>query len=60
MADKLYNLRDAENYLPDEWTADYRDFYIKWCYDVVNVIRGTNAGLEAALDQFFQQHKHLF
>eukprot|EP00045_Choanoeca_perplexa_P012197 m.132177 g.132177 ORF g.132177 m.132177 type:complete len:207 (-) comp15921_c0_seq1:1483-2103(-) len=54
LADKLYNLRSLQTYLPDTWTIARASAYFGWSSEVIAACRGTNAALEAALDEVFQ------
>ena len=54
LADKLYNLRSLQTYLPDNWTTARAQAYFGWSSEVIASCRGTNAALEAALDQVFE------
>lgn len=56
MADKLYNLQDCQRSLPIGWTPDYKKKYFKWAKDVVTGLKGTNAELEAALDDVINSY----
>ena len=53
LADKLCNLRDMRARPPDGWDADRCREYFEWAARVVAGLRGTNAALEAALDELF-------
>lgn len=52
-ADKLYNIRDLARSPPNDWSLERVQGYFLWAFQVVNKMRGTNAGLEAELDNFF-------
>ena len=54
LADKLDNLLDLNLDAPVGWSADAVHGYFVWAYKVVEGLRGTNAGLEDALDALFQ------
>lgn len=56
LADKLYNLRDLERETPIGWTEERSREYFVWARKVVNNLRGTNANLEAKLDDLFVKH----
>jgi hypothetical protein len=51
LADKLYNLRDLQRHVPPAFggRAGARDYFL-WAKQVVARLKGTNEGLEAALD----------
>ena len=53
LADKINNLRDIAASPPADWNSDRRRQYFNWAADVVEGIRGTNEGLEAAFDQAY-------
>lgn len=53
LADKLYNLRDLKHCPPLGWTMVETRGYFAWAFEVVKGLRGTNAPLEAALDEVF-------
>lgn len=55
LADKIGNLRDILVHPPEGWDVDRKRRYFDWASDVVNGLRGTNEGLEAAFDQVYQQ-----
>ena len=55
LADKLHNLTDLLNNPPKSWTTEYIHGYFVWCYFVVAGLRGTNIGLEKALDDMFKK-----
>lgn len=54
LADKLYNLRDLQRTTPVGWTPERVQEYFLWSKRVVAGLRGTNADLEAALDDIFR------
>lgn len=58
LADKLDNLRDLKNVLPEGWTEQRRGEYFVWAKSVVDNLRGTNDVLESKLDEIFKE-KHL-
>jgi guanosine-3',5'-bis(diphosphate) 3'-pyrophosphohydrolase len=53
LADKLYNLRDLQQAVPQGWTEERRLEYYRWAKQVVDNLRGTNSVLEAKLDEIF-------
>eukprot|EP01133_Synstelium_polycarpum_P007625 gene7625-8919_t len=53
LADKLYNLTDILTNAPPSWSLLTIQGYFVWGKKVISQIRGTNAGLEAALDKLF-------
>ncbi|XP_055851708.1 guanosine-3',5'-bis(diphosphate) 3'-pyrophosphohydrolase MESH1 isoform X2 [Episyrphus balteatus] len=59
LADKLDNLRDLQNVLPEGWTDERREEYFIWAKKVVDNLRGTNEILESKLDAIFKDKKLL-
>ncbi|XP_063978302.1 guanosine-3',5'-bis(diphosphate) 3'-pyrophosphohydrolase MESH1 [Diachasmimorpha longicaudata] len=57
LADKIYNLRDLQAEVPIGWTAERAHEYFKWAEQVINGCRGTNARLEAILDEIFASER---
>lgn len=55
LADKISNLRDIAATPPADWPRERREGYFKWAREVVAGLRGTNAHLEAAFDQAYEQ-----
>lgn len=55
LADKLYNLRDLQRCLPEEWTDQRRVDYFKWAKQVVDNLKGTNENLERELYSIFDR-----
>lgn len=53
LADKIANLRDLAASPPEDWTLERRRTYFDWARRVVDRLRGTHAGLEAAFDQAY-------
>ena len=53
LADKISNLRDMAQQPPAEWDLSRRQEYFEWAKAVVDVLRGTNASLEAAFDKAY-------
>eukprot|EP00730_Choanoeca_flexa_P006130 TRINITY_DN1208_c0_g1_i1.p1 TRINITY_DN1208_c0_g1~~TRINITY_DN1208_c0_g1_i1.p1 ORF type:complete len:204 (+),score=55.75 TRINITY_DN1208_c0_g1_i1:2-613(+) len=54
LADKLYNLTGLLTDLPQNWSVARARAYYGWSSEVIGSCRGTNAGLEAALDKVFE------
>jgi guanosine-3',5'-bis(diphosphate) 3'-pyrophosphohydrolase len=50
LADKIANVRDVADHPPSEWPLERRRDYFDWAKRVVDGLRGTHAGLEAAFD----------
>ena len=50
LADKTCNIRDLTDSPPATWPPERRVQYFGWAKSVVDGLRGTNAGLEAAFD----------
>jgi guanosine-3',5'-bis(diphosphate) 3'-pyrophosphohydrolase len=50
LADKIANVRDVADHPPSEWPLERRREYFDWAKRVVDGLRGTHAGLEAAFD----------
>ncbi|KAM8705285.1 hypothetical protein ACLKA7_009707 [Drosophila subpalustris] len=59
LADKLDNLRDLQVHTPQGWTEERREEYFVWAKQVVDNMRGTNAVLEAKLDEIFRDRNLL-
>lgn len=55
LADKTCNLRDILGSPPADWSTRRKAQYFAWARDVVEGLRGANAGLEAAFDQVYQR-----
>jgi len=55
LADKLYNLRSINQYIPQGWTEERATEYFKWAKQVIDGLRGTNDRLEAELDALFAE-----
>ena len=55
LADKLDNLSDLINEVPQGWTEQSRYGYFIWCYFVIAGLRGTNEYLEKALDDLYTE-----
>ncbi|VDK48156.1 unnamed protein product [Anisakis simplex] len=56
LADKLYNLRDIERVLPIGWNGHHKKEYFKWAKEYVSKMKGTNDGLEMALDDVLNRN----
>jgi guanosine-3',5'-bis(diphosphate) 3'-pyrophosphohydrolase len=50
LGDKICNLKDVADAPPAKWDLQRRQDYFDWAKRVVDQIRGTNPGLEAAFD----------
>jgi guanosine-3',5'-bis(diphosphate) 3'-pyrophosphohydrolase len=50
LADKIANVRDVADHPPSEWPVERRREYFDWAKRVVDGLRGTHEGLEAAFD----------
>jgi len=59
LADKIVNLRDLINELPQGWTNDRRLEYFEWAKDVVDELRGTHAQLENLFDEVYDHRLSL-
>ncbi|XP_045613030.1 guanosine-3',5'-bis(diphosphate) 3'-pyrophosphohydrolase MESH1 [Procambarus clarkii] len=57
LADKLYNLRDLDRVMPENWTQKRVEEYFHWAAQVVAGCRGTNVFLEKELDKLFIKRK---
>lgn len=57
LADKLYNLRDLQQSIPEGWTKERCNEYFVWAKKVVDNLRGTNEKLENELDKIFRSQK---
>lgn len=53
LADKLYNLRDLQQCLPNGWTEERRQEYFRWAQKVVDQLRGVNEVLDEKLKIIF-------
>jgi guanosine-3',5'-bis(diphosphate) 3'-pyrophosphohydrolase len=51
LADKICNLRDVASCPPVGWSLERRQAYFDWAKQVVDGLRGADAGLEAMFDQ---------
>eukprot|EP01102_Stenamoeba_stenopodia_P020083 TRINITY_DN7723_c0_g1_i1.p1 TRINITY_DN7723_c0_g1~~TRINITY_DN7723_c0_g1_i1.p1 ORF type:complete len:208 (-),score=67.82 TRINITY_DN7723_c0_g1_i1:123-746(-) len=56
LGDKLYNLRDLREQPIASWGPERVQGYFVWAHQVIQGLRGTNAGLEKALDEEFASH----
>jgi len=50
LADKISNLRDIVNSPPPDWSLERRREYFDWAREVIDRVRGVDAGLEAVFD----------
>jgi GTP diphosphokinase / guanosine-3',5'-bis(diphosphate) 3'-diphosphatase len=50
LADKICNVRDVADQPPRDWPLLRRQEYFDWAKAVVDQLRGTHVGLEAAFD----------
>jgi len=50
LADKIANLRDVTGHPPASWPLERKREYFEWAKRVVDGVRGTHPGLEAAFD----------
>jgi guanosine-3',5'-bis(diphosphate) 3'-pyrophosphohydrolase len=50
LADKIANLRDVSDHPPAQWAIERKREYFDWAKRVVDGLRGTHPGLEAAFD----------
>uniref|UniRef100_T1J3S4 Guanosine-3',5'-bis(diphosphate) 3'-pyrophosphohydrolase MESH1 n=1 Tax=Strigamia maritima TaxID=126957 RepID=T1J3S4_STRMM len=57
LADKLYNLKDLLRVTPVGWSPQRVQEYFVWAGKVVDNLRGTNAELEAELDEVFKKFR---
>lgn len=51
LADKTANLRDLADAPPANWPKERLDQYYRWAGEVIDVVRGAHAGLEALFDR---------
>jgi len=54
LADKIANLRDVANSPPPDWDLYRRREYFDWARDVIDCLRGVDAGLEAVFDAAYK------
>ena len=59
LADKICNLRDMLASPPADWPPERKRQYFDWARQVVDQVRGTNAGLEAAFDREYARAMEL-
>jgi len=57
LADRLYNVRDLSQ-PPPSWSDEKIDEYYDWGEKLLFALRGTNEGLEAALQRRIENHKN--
>lgn len=55
LADKTCNLRDIRSRPPVGWNRKRRREYFDWAKRVIDQLRGTHPGLEAAFDRAYKQ-----
>jgi guanosine-3',5'-bis(diphosphate) 3'-pyrophosphohydrolase len=55
LADKISNLRDVAERPPDRWDLARRREYFEWSKRVIDRLRGTHPGLEAAFDEAYKR-----
>jgi len=55
LADKTCNLRDIRTRPPVGWSRKRRREYFDWAKRVIDQLRGTHAGIEAAFDRAYKQ-----
>ncbi len=55
LADKICNLRDVAARPPARWDLARRREYFEWAKRVIDKLRGTHPGLEAAFDQAYRR-----
>lgn len=60
LADKICNVSDLMSCPPEGWTDNRKIQYFKWSKQVVDQLRGTNAGLEKLFDDKMRQGSMLF
>jgi guanosine-3',5'-bis(diphosphate) 3'-pyrophosphohydrolase len=53
LADKISNLRDIAATPPADWDMNRKQEYFNWAKEVVDQVRGTNAGLERIFDAIY-------
>ena len=53
LADKICNLRDVAERPPAKWDLERRREYFEWARRVIDGLRGTHPGLEAAFDRAY-------
>lgn len=57
LADRLYNVRDLDP-PPPSWSDEKVDEYYGWGEKLLSALRGTNEGLENALQRRIEDHKN--
>lgn len=55
LCDKVSNLREIAREPPRDWSIEDRRAYFDWGKQVVDALRGTDAGLEAAFDEIYAE-----
>jgi len=55
LADKICNLRDVAERPPAKWDLQRRQEYFEWARRVIDQLRGTHPGLEAAFDAAYRR-----
>ena len=55
LADKISNIRDIAHDPPDNWPLQRQQAYFDWAKAVVDQLRDTHPGLEAAFDLAFER-----
>lgn len=55
LADKLYNLRSMDAYIPVGWDKARAKKYAEWSREVVSQIKGINEPLDKALDEVIER-----
>jgi guanosine-3',5'-bis(diphosphate) 3'-pyrophosphohydrolase len=55
LGDKISNLCDVAAAPPVDWSLERRQQYFDWAKEVVDQLRGTNAGLERAFDAAYSR-----
>lgn len=55
LADKISNITDIMNSPPADWSIERRLEYIDWGINVVEGLRGANAGLERHFDELIEK-----
>jgi (p)ppGpp synthase/HD superfamily hydrolase len=55
LADKLYNLRSLDQYIPVGWDKPRAKKYAEWANEVVSQIKGVNETLDKELENVIQR-----
>ena len=55
LADKICNLRDVADRPPAKWDLQRRQEYFEWAKQVIDRLRGSHPGLEAAFDAAYRR-----